>query len=129
MIDTNEISGFINQTQNTGWLHHTYLQCARRLGILGVHVPYMEVLLTDLPPQPTGIREPRLRTVEETLEPHANVVTLIESALGDVEVEFTGRKAAEHHEQQQQQTQPLGAITEAARDRDSEETANAGSHI
>lgn len=49
MIDTNEISGFIQHTTNEGWIHHTYLQCARRLHELGFPVPYIEQLFGGAP--------------------------------------------------------------------------------
>lgn len=105
MISTNDISGFINTTTNIGWLHHTYLQCAQRLAALGNAVPFMEFLPgvnISLQPQQQQPQPnvPHVRTVEESLDPTVRVVSLLESALGDVEAEYTSRKAVTHEQPQ-----------------------------
>lgn len=53
MINPNEVSGLIEATNNTDWLHHIYRQCGNRLNALGKPVHVSEISPYIKPPENT----------------------------------------------------------------------------
>lgn len=123
MIDTNEISGFINNTQNLGWLHHTYLQCAKRLEYLGLSVPYI-----DNPFQVQVEQQSFERQQNNHMELARQVVALLrEKELGGQTVECTHPRAAtnEQGETNTDELIPVGLLE--AKDTPNDEARELGS--